>query len=277
MYCSLTVAHFVFWALNVSLSIFFPQRWCSPMTSMRVQKPCSADTSMTQQQTRTLPRGSGVRLSSLPSSFTEIDPASLQHPSASHILSLFMCFANEVIGIGIFGCVFSWLHCMRLCSLPTFDGLDCVCVCVVETTQLTQSKDSFPQKFKGVKCGCLRLQRRLKCLESVKCPTLTVSTRVSVQEKHGDLEETVAETDPMAGDVWPSYRNADRKQNQSDNSFVQSVAKTEHKHGINCIKLHRETYQKNSPKHWITQCRCICFLEQYFGNQTLLPTLAFSL
>lgn len=33
---------------------------------------------------------------------------------------------------------------------------------------------------------------------------------MSVQERHGDLEETVAETDPKAGAVWPTYRNADR-------------------------------------------------------------------
>lgn len=26
----------------------------------------------------------------------------------------------------------------------------------------------------------------------------------------GDVEETVAETDPRAGAVWPTYRNADR-------------------------------------------------------------------
>lgn len=36
------------------------------------------------------------------------------------------------------------------------------------------------------------------------CPSLTVSMCVSVQERHGDLEETVAETDPRAGG------NADR-------------------------------------------------------------------
>lgn len=31
-----------------------------------------------------------------------------------------------------------------------------------------------------------------------------------VQERLKDLEETVAETDPEAGAVWPTYRNADR-------------------------------------------------------------------
>lgn len=32
----------------------------------------------------------------------------------------------------------------------------------------------------------------------------------SVQERHEDLEETVAETDPGAGAIRPTYRNADR-------------------------------------------------------------------
>lgn len=56
----------------------------------------------------------------------------------------------------------------------------------------------------------LRLQRRFKCLESVKCPSLTVGMHASVRERCGDLEETVAETDPMAGAVGPTYRNAHR-------------------------------------------------------------------
>lgn len=51
------------------LYVFVLQRWCSPTISMRVQKPCSAGTSMTQQQTRTLPRGSGVSWSSFSPSF----------------------------------------------------------------------------------------------------------------------------------------------------------------------------------------------------------------
>lgn len=42
------------------------------------------------------------------------------------------------------------------------------------------------------------------------CPSLTVSMFMSVQERHRDLEEIVAETDPGAGAVWPTYRNADR-------------------------------------------------------------------
>lgn len=57
----------------------------------------------------------------------------------------------------------------------------------------------------------LRLQRWFMCLESVSF--LTVSMPLSVQERHGVLEETVAETDPRAGALCPTYRNADRKQN----------------------------------------------------------------
>ena len=34
--------------------------------------------------------------------------------------------------------------------------------------------------------------------------------RVCKRERHGELEETVAETDPWAGAVWPTYRNARR-------------------------------------------------------------------
>lgn len=34
--------------------------------------------------------------------------------------------------------------------------------------------------------------------------------RVCERERHGELEETVAETDPRAGVVWPTYRNAHR-------------------------------------------------------------------
>lgn len=41
-------------------NVVFAQRWCSPTTSTLVQKPCTADTSTTQQQIRTLLRGSGV-------------------------------------------------------------------------------------------------------------------------------------------------------------------------------------------------------------------------
>ncbi|CAG04211.1 unnamed protein product [Tetraodon nigroviridis] len=41
------------------LDVVSAQRWCSPTTSTRVQKPCTADTSTTQQQTPTSPRESG--------------------------------------------------------------------------------------------------------------------------------------------------------------------------------------------------------------------------
>lgn len=44
----------------------------------------------------------------------------------------------------------------------------------------------------------------------MKCPSLTVGMCISVQERCGDLEETVAETDPRAGAVKPTYRNLDR-------------------------------------------------------------------
>lgn len=54
----------------------------------------------------------------------------------------------------------------------------------------------------------LRLQRGFKHLESVKRTSLTVGMHVSVRERHGDLEETVAETDPRAGALWSTYRNA---------------------------------------------------------------------
>lgn len=47
------------------------------------------------------------------------------------------------------------------------------------------------------------------CVWRLLCPGLTVSICVSLQERHGDLEETVAETDRTAGAVWPTYRNAD--------------------------------------------------------------------
>lgn len=48
------------------LNVVFAQRWCSPTTSTLVQKPCTADTSTTQQQTRTSLRGSGVSCCSPP-------------------------------------------------------------------------------------------------------------------------------------------------------------------------------------------------------------------
>lgn len=55
------------------------------MTSMQVQKQCSVDISMTQQQTRTLQRGSGVSWTALPLS-PELEPESTHvNPHLTHL------------------------------------------------------------------------------------------------------------------------------------------------------------------------------------------------
>lgn len=62
------------------------------------------------------------------------------------------------------------------------------------------------------------------------CPSLTVSMRVSVQERHGDVQETVAETDPRAGAVWLTYRNENRGSKTIQTlGFVYPVANTDNK------------------------------------------------
>lgn len=71
------------------LNVVFAQRWCSPTTSTLVQKPCTADTSTTQQQTRTSLRGSGVSCCFPPFLLDiEIDPTPLRFSgSVLHIFA----------------------------------------------------------------------------------------------------------------------------------------------------------------------------------------------
>lgn len=105
--------------------VFFPQLWCSRMISMQVQKPCSADTLMTQQQTRTSPKGNGVCWLSLPSwSFATNRPSITSHAFLhslpfTHFDSVYL-FDIEVICPSLFECMLSWLHCMQLCSCHAY-------------------------------------------------------------------------------------------------------------------------------------------------------------
>lgn len=117
------LGRFFFFSPNVfSRFYLLPQLWCSRMISMQVQKPCSADTLMTQQQTRTSPKGNGVCWLSLPSSsFATNRPSITSHAFLhslpfTHFDSVYL-FDNEVIGPSLFECMLSWLHCMQLCML----------------------------------------------------------------------------------------------------------------------------------------------------------------
>lgn len=80
---------------------------------------------MTQQQTRTSPKGNGVCWLSLPSSsFATNRPSITSHAFLhslpfTHFDSVYL-FDNEVIGPSLFECMRSWLHCMQLCSCHAY-------------------------------------------------------------------------------------------------------------------------------------------------------------
>ena len=71
------------------------QLWCSPTTSMLVQRPCSAGTSTTQRPIPSSPRGSGVSYSPPP------------NHTHTHTHGLLDCAKNhKIIIIYLFYCVF---------------------------------------------------------------------------------------------------------------------------------------------------------------------------
>lgn len=145
------------------LDIVSAQRWCSPTTSTRVQKLCIADTSTTQQQTRTSQRESGVSCCfPLFPCYVGIDPAPRQ--LGFRLLHTFMFFWSF------------WKHYsrnshLRLCQkLLAFN---------VSSSQISRQNKVF-------RVDVLMLQRRFQYLGTCRLPLWQLRC-FCLREKWGDL------------------------------------------------------------------------------------------
>lgn len=127
--CTIFIVFLKQWILSyLWLNIASAQRWCSPTTSTRVQKPCTADTSTTQQQTRTSPRESGVSFRYPPFlCYVEIDPVPRRlGPRVLHTFTLFCFFYSSgnitaiscACSLSLFLTVVSNVACVRCFFIP---------------------------------------------------------------------------------------------------------------------------------------------------------------